>query len=224
MKVTLVSLTQPLIKGPVDRNLSPEEFIVYCARVSNPKNQLNTDTAPKLIKYCLEHSHVSIFEQVSMGVEIVTSRAIAQQIIRHRSFSFQEFSQRYSSVVEAEPVHLRMQAKSNRQSSTVEVVDLEALQIATESIERSFEDYEKLLAKGVARETARFVLPLCAQTTLYMHGTVRSWLTFLNVRLDPHTQAEHRDIAVEIANIMVEHFPVITDSLDTYGKYQGGFL
>lgn len=362
MKVSLVSITAPQIDGIT----TPEELIVYCARVSNPKNQKNTATAPRLIKYLIDHKHWSPFEMASMCVEIETSRAIAQQILRHRSFSFQEFclasnsrvlfadgssmpiaemyerrkelkgrelvcldttmmsfikrplkqvykrrkqpvqrivlrngyslyctpdhylftgsvgwcraqylhpvyhpvachmkgikypvhinldhkadkytyedvtydlaidtddealqnfvangmvvhnSQRYAPVTKFEEVELRKQAEKNRQSSTDVITD-EGLSIEIkEHIERCEKLYRSLLDKGVAKETARFVLPLTTQTRMYMHGTIRSWITYLMVRLGSDTQKEHRLIAQKIAEIFKEEFPVIYEALNGF--------
>jgi thymidylate synthase (FAD) len=179
--------------------MSAEEYMIYCARVSSPDNRLNHETAPKLLKYLLDAGHWSPFEMISIGFEIETSRAIAQQILRHRSFSFQEFSQRYSKVEAMEPVELRMQAEKNRQSS-VDV--LEENNILYSLVEQHAKDtqklYNTLLEDGVAKECARMVLPLATQTTIVMHGTLRSWIHFLNQRCDLHAQKEIQLIAFEI--------------------------
>lgn len=228
MKVNLVSVTQSGLpvagNSPIHGGLSPEELIVYIARVSNPGNQTNTATAGKLLKYLIDHKHWSPFEHVYMTVEIVTSRAIAQQIIRHRSFTFQEFSQRYAEVTEFEPIQLRKQAEKNRQSSTEEFdphinifSDESGLPAGnycasglTKRVLRICEmAYKKLLEAGVAKESARFILPVDSQTTIYMTGSVRSWIHYLQQRLDEHTQLEHRQIAVEIADIFGQLFPNI---------------
>jgi thymidylate synthase (FAD) len=147
---------------------------------------------------------------VNMCVEIETSRAISAQFMRHRSFSFQEFSQRYSEVVEFEPVQLRKQAKTNRQSSTEEIhPDSEAYEILDYALYEGKVAYLKMIEAGVAREVARMVLPMTAKTTFYMNGTLRSWLHFLEVRNCSHAQKEAQDIAKEIEKIILEHFPVI---------------
>ena len=156
--------------------MSAEELITYCARVSNPENQMNTETAPRLINFLIKHKHWSPFEMVNMCVEIKTSRAIAAQILRHRSFSFQEFSQRYSQAPELEPLELREQAESNRQSSSNEIKDEQVKATAQLFMESAQDYYRQLCAMGVARETARMILPLGVQTTMYMSGTVRSWV------------------------------------------------
>lgn len=210
MQVRLISFTQPLIDGIH----TAEDLIVHNARVSNPGNQLNTDTGPKLLAHCIKNAHWSVFAQADMTVEVKTSRAIAAQILRHSSFSFQEFSQRYSPVNEFEPVELREQAKSNRQSSSEIMTDPRLHEFASRAIRHANDTYQTLLQLGVARECARMVLPLCSQTTLYMKGSVRSWIHYLQVRLDEHTQKEHREIAQEIRKIFKQQFPVTAAALE----------
>ncbi len=221
MNVRLISITKPVIKtvesegtDPVFRELTPEEMVVFTARVSNPGNQHNHQTADKLIAYLIKNKHWSPFEMVSMCVEIKTSRAIAWQILRHRSFSFQEFSQRYAEVVDMEPVQLRKQADKNRQSSTetfdphIELEGDASRVIATHLLDCQTL-YRKLLDAGVAKECARMVLPLTTQTTIYMTGTVRSWIHYLQQRIDPHTQLEHQQVALEVLRIFSKQFPNI---------------
>lgn len=200
MKVTLNCITQPV---PLPNKLGwevdpmpPEEYMIYCARVSS-ENRVDRGTAPKLLKFLIDHKHWSPFEMISIGIEIQTSRAIAQQILRHRSFSFQEFSQRYAAVTEMEPVQLRYQAKKNRQSST-NVVDDKFLnaQIEMHGIECQ-KLYQSLLEEGIAKECARMVLPLTTQTTIVMHGTLRSWIHFFDQRCSEHAQLEIQQIAYE---------------------------
>lgn len=210
MKVELIATTQPLVHGL----RAAEDLIVYCARVSNPANQLNTATGAKLLRYCIQHGHWSIFEQADMTVEIQTSRAIAAQILRHRSFSFQEFSQRYSDAPGIEPVELREQAQTNRQSSSRRIDDEVPNVQMRWALEQSQRIYQELLAAGVARECARMVLPLATSTTLYMKGSVRSWIHYLQVRMDEHTQMEHREIARMIKVIFTEQFPMIAAALE----------
>jgi thymidylate synthase (FAD) len=213
MNVKLVSISKPVVEG-LD---TPEDLMVYCARVSNPSNQLNTATGAKLLAYCIEHGHWSVFETASMTVEITTSRAIAAQILRHRSFSFQEFSQRYSEASDFEPVELRRQAKTNRQSSS-ELIDNEKLtNEVREYINEAIDNYEYLLEKGVARECARMILPLCTRTTLYMTGSVRSWIHYFQQRLSEHTQKEHREVAQAIERIFCVQFPVVSKALSLHG-------
>jgi len=212
MDVRLISTTQ--VSGdPTEDRINPEDLVPYIARVSNPDNQMNKETAPKLISYLIKNKHWSPFEMVDMTVEIKTSRAIAAQILRHRSFSFQEFSQRYSSPTRIEPVQLRRQAIKNRQSSE-EILDDTALNnIITNALLVARDAYDKLLSSGVSKETARMVLPLTTQTTLYMKGSLRSWIHYLELRTDPHTQKEHREIALKIQGIFCENFPIISMAL-----------
>jgi thymidylate synthase (FAD) len=213
MNVNLISLTQPQISTPDRQPMSAEDIIAYCARVSNPKNQANTETAPRLIKFLIKHKHWSPFELASMCVEIKTSRAIAAQILRHRSFSFQEFSQRYSEASELEPLELRSPAEKNRQSSSDEINDTVINNVAKYSMEQSLNCYNKLIAQGVAKECARAVLPLGTQTTMYMNGTVRSWVHYISLRTEENTQKEHRDIANEIRKIFIDNFPNVAEAL-----------
>lgn len=216
MNVKLVSLTKSLVE---EKELSAEELIVYVARVSNPSNQLNSETADKLIAYMVKNKHWSPFEMCDMTVEIVTSRGIAQQILRHRSFSFQEFSQRYAEVTDFEAVQLRKSGATNRQSS-LKVFDpllygnsVLASKLIEHHLEESEDLYKKLLAAGVAKECARFVLPLTTQTKIYMKGSVRSWIHYLQIRTDEHTQLEHRQIAMGILEVFKSNFPNISKAL-----------
>lgn len=226
MNVKLVSVTKSLIE---EKQLSPEELIVYVARVSNPSNQLNSETSDKLIAYMVKNKHWSPFEMCDMTVEIVTSRGIAQQILRHRSFSFQEFSQRYAEVTDFEAIQLRKSGTTNRQSSSEAfdpIIDgnVEASRLIENHLKESEDLYKSLLNAGVAKECARFVLPITTQTKIYMKGSIRSWLTYLNIRLDTHTQLEHRQIAVEIADIFTAQFPNITRALNNFNDNNGMFI
>jgi len=224
MNVKLVSVTKSLIEIKEENENHPnyynkakqmdaEELIVYIARVSNPSNQMNTETSDKLISYLIKNKHWSPFEMVDMTVEIVTSRAIAQQILRHRSFSFQEFSQRYAEVTEMEPIQIRKQADKNRQSSTEEIDSVDILNEIGRHIIDSEELYKKLIDYGVAKECARMVLPLTTQTKIYMKGSIRSWIHYLQIRCDEHCQLEHRQIAIFIKDIFIEEFPNISKSI-----------
>lgn len=211
MRVKLVAITKPLVG---DGNLTASDFITFAARVSNPSNQMSLLTAPKLLAYCIRHGHWSIFEQASMTVEIQTSRAISAQIIRHRSFCFQEFSQRYAPIDEAEPVELRTQDLKNRQASGDTYAQDWAMDAMAKSIDLAFKTYRQLLQEGVSRETARMVLPLCTQTTLYMTGNIRSWIHYFDQRCAKGTQKEHRDIAIAIRDtIFAVEFPHIHNAL-----------
>lgn len=196
-----------------------EDLIVYCARVSNPTNQDNKETAPKLIKYLAKHKHWSPFEMANMVVEINTSRSIAAQVLRHRSFSFQEFSQRYSDVStlgSAIMPHLRRQDSANRQNS---IDDLSADQVSSyhRQISRIFEDsehlYREMVSKGIAKECAREILPLASPTRIYMNGSIRSWIHYLMIRSGPETQLEHRKIALSILGIFKDNLPNIYSAL-----------
>jgi thymidylate synthase (FAD) len=210
MNVKLVSLTKPLIEGLNNT----EDIVAYCARVSNPANQMNTETAPKLLRYLIKHNHWSPMEMVSCCFEIQTSRAIAAQILRHRSFSFQEFSQRYSTATSLESIEIRKQGKTNRQVGD-EPVELDAnTKIRIEAAqEMCVELYNDLIKDGVAKECARMVLPLNTSTTLYMNGTLRSWVHYLELRTKQDTQKEHRDIALAIQEILFKEFPNIAEAL-----------
>lgn len=176
-----------------------EEKVAYCARVSNPENQHNHETAPKLLKYLLKHKHFSPFEMANICLEIETTRDIARQILRHRSFSFQEFSQRYASVQSFDIRECRMQDDKNRQNSLV--TDNVGLQHWWEGAQKRVQAeaqfmYQAALNRGIAKEQARALLPEgMAMSRLYMNGTLRSWLHYIEVRTDPSTQKEHRDVA-----------------------------
>jgi len=194
--------------------MNAEDLIAYCARVSNPKNQTNKATAPKLLGFLIKHKHWSPFELANMCVEIKTSRGIAAQILRHRSFSFQEFSQRYSEAQQLENLELRSPAEKNRQSSSDKLDSQhEAYKIANASMEAAMNSYKHLIEIGVAKECARGILPLATETTMYMNGTVRSWIHYINLRTEANTQKEHRDIANEIRGIFVQQFPSISEAL-----------
>ena len=209
MNVKLVSLTQPH-----DGDMNCEDLIAYCARVSNPSNQNNTATAPKLLKYLIKHKHWSPFEMASMTLEIKTSRAIAAQILRHRSFSFQEFSQRYSVAQELEEIEFRKQAEKNRQSSTDEFTDGFFLSKVREHLGKSVSLYNEAIKLGIAKESARLLLPLTTETTMYMSGTIRSWVHYIDLRCQQDTQKEHREIAEACKKIFIENFPNISLALD----------
>ena len=195
-----------------------ENIISYCARVSNPANQTNYDTAPKLLKYCVDHGHWSVFEMANMCVEITTTRSIAAQILRHRSFSFQEFSQRYAEVtLRPEMPEMRRQDHTNRQNS-VDDLSLETLaecdQLVASALITSQRAYNKLLELGVAKECAREVLPLATPTRLYMNGTIRSWIHYCQLRCANGTQKEHQMIARDAWKLLEEHLPNVCVSLD----------
>lgn len=206
----------------VTATLGGESVIAHIARVSNPNNQDNPEYT-KLFRYLIRNGHWSPFEHASMTVKIVTSRAIAAQILRHRSFSFQEFSQRYSEATEFEPIELRRQADKNRQSSTevfdpIVEYDIHASEFIEDHIQASYDLYRLLIKNGVAKESARMILPLTTQTTLYMSGTVRSFIHYLALRNDEHTQKEHQLIAQEIEQIFSEQYPITYEAIQLMKK------
>ena len=192
-----------------------EVLIVKMARVSNPTNADNTATAPKLLRYLIRHGHWSPFEMASLCVKIDTERDIAAQILRHRSFSFQEYSTRYAVAQEIVIPDLRRQDTANRQNS-IDDLPADVTAELRERIRHTFGEtsklYNDMLAAAVAKETARRIMPLSTATTLYMHGTLRSWLHYLQVRCAPETQLEHRQVAVACRAIFVEQFPTIAEA------------
>jgi thymidylate synthase (FAD) len=208
MNVKLISVTP-----------DAEKNIAYCARVSNPNNQENEKIAG-LLKYCINHKHWSIFEQAFMTLEIETTRGLAAQILRHRSFTYQEFSQRYadsSLLAEQIPMFdLRRQDTKNRQNS-IDDIDPFTKQEFEIQIQRHFASamdlYQAMLDKGIAKECARFVLPLATPTKIYMSGSVRSWIHYIDLRSANGTQKEHMDIANECKCIFAGQFPVIAEAL-----------
>lgn len=210
--VRIISLTKPMIEGVH----TAEELIAYTARVSNPTNQMNNETAPKLLAYLIKHNHWSPFEMASMTLEIKTSRAIAAQILRHRSFSFQEFSQRYAQALDCVLYPARRQDNKNRQNS-IDDLDQEVKDWFVESQNEvgdfTFRKYQEALNLGIAKEQARMLLPLSTETTLYMSGTIRSWIHYLQIRMEKGTQLEHREIAERAHQILKAHFPSVTAAM-----------
>ena len=197
-----------------------EKTMAYVARVSNPANQDNENYA-KLLAYCIKHNHWSVFEQSFMTLEIETNRGIAAQILRHRSFTFQEFSQRYAdtNLISGNiPIpELRRQDTKNRQNSTDDLGDYVKLKFQTEIAElftQSNNLYKRLLEAGVAKECARFVLPLATPTRIYMSGSCRSWAHYIELRSANGTQKEHMDIALECKKVFVEQFPAVSEALE----------
>ena len=197
---------------------NPEEQIAYIARVSNPNNQDNPNYA-KLLAYCIKHQHWSIFEQAFMTLEIETTRGLAAQILRHRSFTFQEFSQRYAdtTLLGAIPLpELRRQDKSNRQNSIDDIPEEKQKELEL-TIARHFASskdlYNELIRQGIAKECARFVLPLATPTRLYMSGSVRSWIHYIDLRSAHGTQKEHMDIAEQCRDIFKEQLPTVSEAL-----------
>ena len=197
-----------------------EKTMGYVARVSNPNNQENPKVAG-LLKYCINHQHWSVFEQAHMTVEIETTRGLAAQILRHRSFTFQEFSQRYadsSMLADTIPMFdLRRQDDKNRQNS-IDDIDEFTKQEFEIQISRHFtaamDLYQTMLKHGIAKECARFVLPLATPTKLYMTGSVRSWIHYIELRSANGTQKEHMDIANKVKDVFIEQFPICAEALD----------
>lgn len=226
--VTLIGVTQPTLytatqnedgSWPKDKPMTAEQLIAYCARVSNPANQDNPDSE-KLLKYCVRNEHWSIFEMVNVVMEISTTRDIARQILRHRSFSFQEFSQRYAQVTDMSPPReARLQDPKNRQNS-IETSD-EKLAEVWEAYQRNViryaqTTYDWAIKNGIAKEQARVVLPEgLTMSRMYMNGTLRSWITYCKLRMGNGTQKEHREIATQCWNIITEQFPSLKNVLES---------
>ncbi len=197
-----------------------EKHMAYCARVSNPNNQEN-EKFSGLLKYCVKHQHWSIFEQAFMTLEINTSRGIAAQILRHRSFTYQEFSQRYadsSLLGETIPLpELRRQDEKNRQNS-IDDLDPFEVQVLERQMQTLFDSamalYQQMLKRGVAKECARFVLPLATPTKIYMTGSVRSWIHYIDLRSANGTQKEHMDIALAAKEVFKEQFPAVAEAME----------
>jgi thymidylate synthase (FAD) len=242
----IIAVTQPLINDENGQKMTANDFIAYCARVSNPSNQMNTLTAPKLLRYCAKNSHWSVFEQVDVNMEINTTRDIGRQVLRHRSFSFQEFSQRY-----ADPTkdmgfvtrEARLQDEKNRQNS-VEIAEDVMIEVVVgydeekkENIveERSLKTewknrqdalmidaralYRFATHNNIAKEQARAVLPEgLTMSRMYMKGSLRSWIHYCQVRMDPSTQKEHRELATDAWYQIIEVFPSLKDALDLGDK------
>ena len=207
-KVELISVTP-----------DAEKMMAYIARVSNPKNQNNDDFA-KLLSYCIKNEHWSVFEQSFMTLQIETNRGIAAQILRHRSFTFQEFSQRYadSSQLGYIPIpELRRQDVKNRQNSISDLPE-ELKNKYINKIKENFKEtsnlYEEMLAAGIAKECARFILPLATPTRIYMTGSCRSWIHYIKLRSANGTQEEHKQIALSSRKIFKENFPIVSRALD----------
>ena len=219
MKVKLVSYSKPVLEG-LD---TPTDLVAYCARVSNPSNQINSETAEKLIKYLIKHQHWSPLEMATMCLEIETTRDIARQILRHRSFSFQEFSQRYADPtkdLEFVTREARLQDPKNRQNSISEGVDV-MLQYEWDKrqqdlIEQVKIQYNWAIANGIAKEQARALLPEgLIMSRMYMSGSLRSWIHYIQLRSGNGTQKEHMEIAKECAKVIAEVFPLSTQFIAT---------
>ena len=193
-----------------------EELITKMARVSNPANEDNMETAPRLLRYLIKHKHWSPFELGNLCVKIYTQRDISAQILRHRSFTYQEYSSRYSSMAPAEIPELRRQDLKNRQNSINDLNELLVDELEDKigvQIGSTFNLYQELLDRGVAKECARRILPLCTPTVLYMNGTIRSWIHYIELRSANGTQKEHQEIALKIKDIFTKQLPIISEAL-----------
>ena len=231
MAVRLVSYSQPTADF-VDKEIeNAQDLIAFCARVSNPSNQMNTETSEKLLKYLAKHQHWSPFEMVNACLEIDTTRDIAHQIVRHRSFSFQEFSQRYANPEEMGDMFVhreaRYQDKKNRQNSVeLDENNLEDVRLAmvwnsyqNKVIQEAKEAYKWAIENGIAKEQARVVLPEgLTKTRLYMNGTLRSWVHYIELRGGHGTQKEHMEIAQACAKVISLIFPSVTEYVDSPGN------
>ena len=218
MKVKLVSSSQPSAELAAQGIVNAQELVAFCARVSNPGNQTNTETSEKLIRYLIKHRHWSPLEMVSACLEIETTRDIARQILRHRSFSFQEFSQRYAVAdLGFEYKEARLQDTKNRQNSLEtndEQLQKQWQELQEDVAHRSQVAYSWAITNGIAKEQARSVLPEGITTSrLYMQGTLRSWLHYIELRSGPETQKEHREVALACAQALESIFPMVNEFL-----------
>jgi thymidylate synthase (FAD) len=221
-EVKVIAVTKPLIEGVE----TAEELVAYAARVSNPSNQMNTETSSKLLKYCIDHKHWSIFEMVNVVMSIDTTRDIARQILRHRSFSFQEFSQRYADPTQGlgfEVKEARLQDTKNRQNS-IELSEEHPLHggwdlLQNGVIEKSLYAYNWAIDNGIAKEQARAVLPEgLTASRLYMNGSLRSWIHYCMIRCDKATQKEHREVATQAWKNIVATFPSLDGLIELEPK------
>ena len=216
--VTLVGLTKPSAYTECN---TAEELVAYCARVSNPANQANHQTGPKLVRHLLKEGHWSPLEMVNITMEVITTRDIARQILRHRSFSFQEFSQRYAKATNFELREARLQDKKNRQNSieTEDELLKEEWNMRQAKLLRAVEeDYNWALDMGIAKEQARAILPEgITVSTLYMNGTLRSWVHFCMLRMGNGTQLEHMEVAKQCWEVIRQHFPTVVEACESLG-------
>ena len=219
MECNLIGLTQPSAYTGCH---TAQELVAYCARVSNPKNQTNHTTGPKLVRHLLEEGHWSPLEMVNLNIEVVTTRDIARQILRHRSFSFQEFSQRYAKATTFELREARLQDKKNRQNSiqTNDQKLAEEWSMRQAELLRSIEEnYNWALDMDIAKEQARAILPEgLTQSTLYMNGTLRSWVHYCMLRMGNGTQLEHIHVATKCWEIIKQHFPDVVEACESLGE------
>ena len=214
IKCRVIGVTQPVVEDIPDS----EGIISYAARVSAPQNQSNFDTAAKLLKYCVEHQHYSVFETCNITMEIEAPRDIARQILRHRSFSFQEFSQRYAESTDFTIRECRLQDQKNRQNS-IETQDKDLQMWWSDSqsflLEKVEDLYKQALDKGIAKEVARCILPEgLTMSKMYMNGTVRSWLHYCSLREANGSQLEHQDVAIKCKEEVVKYFPFLKEVME----------
>lgn len=218
MKVRLISKTVGMAETEYE-NKSFDEIIVGIARVSSSRDVNSLfDNPAALLRHCLLNGHWSIFTMANLTFEIQTSRAIGRELLRHKATNFQEFSQRYSGDICIEPVELRKQAEKNRQSSKEVITDEILESVGKESLNTSLLCYDTLISQGIAKETARFYLPECTRTTLIMNGTLREWITTLNVRLHKTAQKECRLVAEAIRDIFIDQCPIISECLYNFAN------
>jgi thymidylate synthase (FAD) len=228
MKAKLISITKEVF----GKEFTPEELLVYIARVSNPSNQMNMETSDKLIRFLIRNKHWSPFDMINMTVEVVTSRAIAAQILRHWSIKPQEFSQRYAEATGYEDIEFRMKGDTNRQGSkeAIGVINLneghfsyvphlskehiDYMNDVTNALKNIDLLYKKGIELGVAPECARMILPLTTSTTLYLNGSVRSWIHYMEQRCDHHAQKEHRLLAEQVRDIFKNNFPNVYKAIE----------
>jgi thymidylate synthase (FAD) len=214
----IISITQPrVINQNTGLPFTAEEFIAYQARISNPSNQHNTETSDKLLAFLVRESHWSPFDMVDIAFEVTTSRAIAAQILRHWSMRFQEFSQRYSEVSSIDYEHVEIRKKAvggNRQGSGEEDDNLS--EWAKTRCDMAWFHYRNMIDDGASPETARSILPLATLTTIYVKGSVRSWMTYFWQRCDKHAQKEHRELALQMLELFCQEFPMIGELVKTH--------
>jgi thymidylate synthase (FAD) len=234
VNVKLIGITKPLGEY---KDLSPEEFIIAQARISNPENKLNRETMPKLLSYLIKNKHWSPLDLVSLNFEIETSRDIGTQLLRHWNVDWQEYSQRYSEIMSIEPIEFRKQGKTNRQVGDEEFdsevpdtyglfeghpVKANQMKDMVLAIVQGF--YQDLIKAGVAKECARRIMPLASTTNLIGHGTVRSWMSVLNQRLDDHAQKEIREVANRVGYFMIKEFPNLAETTNNFNDLKGNFM
>ena len=237
MNVKIIALTEPVSWLKEKGIKTAEDLLVYEARVSNPANQLNNETADKLIAFMIHNKHWSPFDMINMTMEVTTSKAISIQILRHWSIKPQEFSQRYAEVTDVEPIEFRLKAESNRQSSTYVIGEInneanefghlefnvdattniheliDWLEDVSQNLQATMALYKSGIKLGIAKESARFILPMASSTTMYLNGSIRSWIHYMEQRCDIHAQVEHQQVAKVIMKHFIENFPYVSKAL-----------